>query len=214
MIRRMTERRPVPRLSLLPAKPGETIDRAALGRHLRAIRRARGWTLQEVSHRTGLAVSTISKAERGLIGLAYDKFILLAQKLELDVSELFQPGGRGYANTTLSVTRAGGAPTYETETYVYRMLASDLRSKRMVPMWGKIKAHDARAFSDFISHPGEEFLFVLDGTLTVHLEDRAPIKLERHDSMYFDSAIGHVYVSAGAEDTTILVVCVDDPPGN
>jgi hypothetical protein len=31
--------------------------------------------------------------------------------------------------------------------------------------------------------------------------------------MYFDSAIGHVYVSAGDADTTILVVCVDDPPG-
>lgn len=188
------------------------IDRDVLGRRLRALRRARQWTLADVSARTGLAVSTISKAERGLIGLAYDKFLLLAQRLDLDIADLFPVGDAAQAGDGVSINRAGRAPEHQTANYVYRMLATDRRNKRMVPMWGRIKARDVRDFDEFVRHPGEEFLFVLDGTLSVHIEGRRPIRLNRHDSLYFNSSRGHVYVSAGRSEAVILVVCVEEPP--
>lgn len=187
------------------------IDRDALGRRLRELRRARRWTLADVSARTGLAVSTISKAERGLIGLAYDKFLTLARRLDLDVADLFPvPAAAGDG---ISINRAGRAPEHHTANYVYRMLSTDRRDKRMVPMWGRIKARDVRDFDEFVRHPGEEFLFILEGTLSVHIEGRGkPIRLNRHDSLYFNSDRGHVYVSAGRSEALILVVCVERPP--
>ena len=191
---------------------GAMIDRRTLGQRLRDLRRQRGWTLADVSRRTGLAISTISKAERGRIGLAYDKFAALARGLGLDVTELFGAEGQRFGTGALTVTRRGEAPEHETATYLYRMLCTGLRRKRMVPMYGRIKAHDRRDFGEFVRHPGEEFLFVLDGTLDVHLDGEAPIRLKARDAVYFDSSRGHLYVSAGRRDATILVVCSEPGP--
>jgi len=183
------------------------VDRATLGERLRLIRKERGWTLAEVSDRSGLAVSTISKVERGRMSLAYDKFVQLADGLGLDVAELFAPSGREFARRSVAVTRAGEAECHETDLYVYEMLCSELRNKQMIPMAGRIKAHDVREFRDFVRHRGEEFLIVLSGTLEVHLEGREPILLEPHECIYFDSSMGHAYVSAGVADATVVVVC-------
>ncbi|MBT3788954.1 MAG: helix-turn-helix transcriptional regulator [Alphaproteobacteria bacterium] len=184
-----------------------TLDRYSLGERLRQIRKENGWTLVEVAKRSGLATSTVSKVERGLMSLAYDRFMQLADGLEVDVSELFTPEGESFAPESFAITRAGEAGHHETDLYVYDMLGADLSHKQMVPMFGIIRAHDVRDFSEFVKHPGEEFLMVLEGELEVHIEGREPVQLGVHDSIYFDSGMGHLYVSAGKKDTKIIVVC-------
>ena len=42
--------------------------------------------------------------------------------------------------------------------------------------------------------------------MTVHLEGREPVCLNVGDSIYFDSAVGHLYASDGVADARILVV--------
>ncbi len=183
------------------------LDRISLGERLRQIRKEHHWTLAEVAERSGLAVSTVSKVERGLMSLAYDRFMQLSKGLEVDVGELFTPTGEAFAPKSFSVTRASEAQHHETELYEYEMLSADLRNKQMIPMMGRIRAHDVREFDEFVRHTGEEFLMVLDGTLEVHVEGREPVTLNPHDSIYFDSGMGHLYVSAGDKDATIVVVC-------
>lgn len=193
---------------LIPVlEPSETASEANLGARVRDIRKARNWTLKEVSSRTGLAISTISKMERGEISLTYDRFMRLAQGIGMDVGELFDEQAESFSQGTVSVTRAGEAPLHNSATYDYDMLASDVTGKHMVPMIGHIKAHSFASFEDYISHPGEEFIYVLDGDLAVHLKGREPIQLTKGDSIYFDSAMGHAYVSTGEQDATVLGVC-------
>ncbi|PNB45040.1 transcriptional regulator, partial [Pseudomonas sp. FW305-130] len=43
-----------------------------LGQCLKAARQARGLTLKQVAERTGMALSTLSKVENGLMSLTYD----------------------------------------------------------------------------------------------------------------------------------------------
>ena len=188
-------------------EPNTTATETDLGARAREIRKARKWTLKEVSNKTGLAISTISKMERGEISLTYDRFMRLAQGLGLDVGELFDAQAEGFAFGTVSVTRAGEAPLHRSSTYDYDMLASNVTGKHMVPMVGRIKAHSFEAFEDLISHPGEEFIYVIDGTVMVHLKGRSSITLEKGDSIYFDSGLGHAYVSTGGTDATVLGVC-------
>ncbi len=188
-------------------EPSEIQSESALGRRVREMRKAKGCKLADLAARTGLAVSTISKMERGEISLTYDRFIRLAQGLGLDVGELFDPGAESFASGSVSVTRARMAPVHETPTYYYEMLNSDLTGKHMVPMIGMVHAHSIAEFSAFISHPGEEFVHIIAGSIELHISGREPVRLEAGDSMYFDSGMGHAYVSAGAEDARILVVC-------
>ncbi|MDF2372879.1 MAG: cupin domain-containing protein [Rhizobiaceae bacterium] len=62
-------------------------------------------------------------------------------------------------------------------------------------------------FEEFVRHPGQEFLVVMQGAVTVHVEGREPVTLQQGDSIYFDSALGHLYASDGDNDARILVVC-------
>lgn len=188
-------------------EPSRTATEQDLGQRVRKIRKSRKWTLQDVADRTGLAVSTISKMERGEISLTYDRFMRLAQGLGMDVGELFDADAEGFEHGAVSVTRAGEAPLHRSATYDYDMLASDMTGKHMVPMIGHIKAHSFAEFEDFISHPGEEFIYVIKGSLTVHLKGRDPVRLEIGDSIYFDSGLGHAYVSTSDEDTVVVGVC-------
>jgi len=188
-------------------EPNAVASEADLGARVRDISKSRGWTLKEVAIRTGLAISTISKMERGEISLTYDRFMRLAQGLGLDVGELFDSHAEGFTAATVSVTRAGEAPLHRSDTYDYEMLGSDVSGKHMVPMVGRIKAHSFAKFEDYISHPGEEFIYVLEGEITVHLKGKEPVRLTKGDSIYFDSGIGHAYVSGSQADAMVLGVC-------
>ncbi len=200
--RKMTTKKLSPDLA-----PSATATQADLGARVRDIRKARGWKLQDLADRTGLAVSTISKMERGAISLTYDRFMRLAQGLGMDVGDLFTPDTKGFEAGSATLTKSGETKIHETETYVYEMLATEMTGKHMVPMTGEIKAHEIKDFREYVTHPGEEFLYLLSGVLDVCIKGRDPVRLTPGDSLYFDSALEHLYVSASPENARILVVC-------
>ncbi|MFZ2100537.1 MAG: XRE family transcriptional regulator [Oricola sp.] len=182
-------------------------QRLEFGRRIRQLRRDKGWTLAELAQRAGLALSTISKAERGIIALTYDRLALLAKGLEVDMAAFFSAEGKSFTPGSFAVARKGDFRRQETRNYVYEMLFPELWHKSMSPMMGTLKARDVMDFEEFVRHPGQEFLVVMEGSVTVHVEGREPVTLSQGDSIYFDSAIGHLYSSDGEKDARILVVC-------
>lgn len=199
---------PVPVPVRAPVDPAAQ-NRADFGRRLRALRRERGWTLAQLAERSGVAISTISKAERGIMAPTYDRMLQLARGCGVDMAEFFAPEGQSFAPGGFAVAPAGTFARQETGNYVYEMLFPELRHKAMTPMLGTLRADTALAFEDFVRHPGQEFLLVLEGSVTVHAEGRAPVTLKPGDSLYFDSARGHLYAAAGPQDARILVVCTE-----
>ncbi len=180
----------------------------SVGERLRSLRKARGWTLQEVSARTGIAVSTLSKAERGQATLTYDRMVQLADGLALDVAELFGRDLPQLTRGSISLCRYGTAPLYETLYYTYGMANAEMAGKQMTPMFGTIRARSITEFAELIRHPGEEFTIVLEGRVEVHIEGRKPQLLERHDTIYFDSSLGHAYVSVGPTEALVMCICI------
>lgn len=187
------------------------IDHKSVGTRLRHARKARDLTLMQLSKQSGIAVSTISKAERGDIALTYDKFAALAHALNVDFDTIFgrtkRKAGDGPMQPTL--TRSGTQPVYDTPNYEYGMIANDLTGKRMVPMRAHIRARKLDDFPDYIRHSGEEFVFLLKGQLELRFENGTAFRLDQGDSLYFDSAVGHVYLSVGKDEAEVLVCCVD-----
>src|SRR6201986_3348494 len=60
-----------------------------LGSLLRGVRKRNGWTLAEMSERTDIPVSTLSKVEHDRLTLTYDKLLQISQRLNVRMSELF-----------------------------------------------------------------------------------------------------------------------------
>ncbi|OWJ62148.1 helix-turn-helix domain-containing protein [Paraburkholderia caledonica] len=186
------------------------LDHKLVGAHLRQARKARALTLAELSERSGIAVSTISKAERGDIALTYDKFAALAHSLELEFDAIFGRRRKPAAGAMKpSFTAAGKQQIYDTPNYEYGMLANSLTGKRMMPMRAHIHARAVSDFPEYIRHSGEEFVFLLSGKLELRFENGKSFKLMPGDSLYFDSSVGHIYLSVGDEDADALVCCVD-----
>lgn len=193
-----------------PIDASSQIDHKAVGARLRDARKARGLTLMQLSEQSGIAVSTISKAERGDIALTYDKFAALAHALQLDFDAIFGRAKRAAASPMEPAFTASGAQMiYDTPNYEYGMLANDLTGKRMVPMRAHVRARKLSDFPDYIRHSGEEFVFLLDGTLELRFETGKVFQLKQGDSLYFDSSVGHVYLSTGKKPAEVLVCCVD-----
>jgi predicted transcriptional regulator len=62
-------------------------NRPTLGRILKELRRHRNWTLREMSERSGIPVSTLSKVENDRLTLTYDKLAQLSEHHEIPISE-------------------------------------------------------------------------------------------------------------------------------
>lgn len=164
-------------------------------------------TLQQLSVRSGLAVSTISKVENNQISPTYENILRLADGLEVDVAELFTRAPSAMASGRRSITRRGKGAKHRSPQYEYEMLCADLSRKQFIPLVTTIRAHSVSEFPELPRHWGEEFIFVVSGTVELHTDYYEPLRLERGDSCYFDSMMGHAVVSAGAEDAVVLWVC-------
>lgn len=184
-------------------------DRAQMGARLRAIRKARRLTLKALSARCGVALSTLSKIELGQIAVSYEKFGAVAQALEVDIAALFDARAEplpGAAPPIAVRSTLATAPRYDEGHYAFRMLATDFPARRMTPVHGTIAARSRADFPDYIRHGGQEFVMVLAGRVRLEFETGQTIELARHESAYFDSGVGHVYLSTGRGDAQVIVV--------
>jgi transcriptional regulator with XRE-family HTH domain len=185
------------------------LTQARPGAVLKEQRLARGWTLADVSARTGLPVSTLSKVENDKISLTYDKLVRLSQGLGIDISRLF--GGADAPQRAVtgrrSVTRSTEGRAIETRNYGHRYVAADLLNKGFIPIVAEVRARSLAEFGELVSHPGEEFAYVLEGTVDLYTSLYAPLRLHVGDSIYFDSGMGHAYIAAGDGPCRVLSVC-------
>lgn len=180
------------------------------GLALRSLRKHKQLTLADVSAQTGLPISTLSKIENGKMSLSYDKLARLSAALEVDIAQLFKsvaataPTG---VQGRRSITRVGEGFAVETENYSHLYPGADLLNKRLVPIVAEPNARSLAEFGVLVRHPGEEFVYVLEGTVDVHTDLYAPARLEAGDSMYFDSGMGHAYIAVGLKRCRVLSIC-------
>ncbi|MDQ0462668.1 transcriptional regulator with XRE-family HTH domain [Caulobacter ginsengisoli] len=186
-------------------------DQPTLGRLLRGLRDRNNWTLKEMSERTGIPISTLSKVEHDRLTLTYDKLQQLSQRLNIRMSELFaEPGAAAEAAVTArrSIGDVDQSIRVNTRNYDYYYLCPELRRKRMIPVLVRIRAKNVQEFGELVQHSGEEFIYVVEGRIEIHTEFYDPILLEAGQSIYLDSSMGHAYVAAeGCEEATVLGVC-------
>ena len=188
-------------------------ERPTLGRILKELRGHRNWTLREMSERSGIPVSTLSKVENDRLTLTYDKLLQLSERLHVPIGELFaeaEPAEEG-VTARRSIGRLDDAIRVTTPNYDYYYLCTELRRKRMVPILTRIRAKSLAEFGDLVSHHGEEYIHVLEGTIVVHTQFYDPVTLHTGEAIYIDSNMGHAYVAADdCEEALVLGVCSSD----
>jgi len=183
---------------------GDDGDRQ-IGGHLKVLRAARGMTLDRLAVATGLTKSYLSKIQNSRKLPPIATLSRIAQALGTGIGSFFgdilearEGASIVRGNERLPVVRGGTAFGYD-----YVSLAHKRLSKRMEPFVftfpSKIDRHV------FFDHGGEEFVFILSGTVEFQVGDER-WTLEEGDSIYFDAAIPHRGWSVGRDAKALVVV--------
>ena len=183
---------------------GDDGDRQ-IGGHLKVLRAARGMTLDRLAVATGLTKSYLSKIQNSRKLPPIATLSRIAQALGTGIGSFFgdilearEGASVVRRNERLPVVRGGTAFGYD-----YVSLAHKRLSKRMEPFVftfpSKIDRHV------FFDHGGEEFVFILSGTVEFQVGDER-WTLEEGDSIYFDAAIPHRGWSVGRDAKALVVV--------
>ncbi|WP_432474450.1 helix-turn-helix domain-containing protein [Amphritea sp. HPY] len=184
------------------------VEPLELGKRVREIRLSQNLTLEEASKLTGLARSTLSKIENEQISPTFTAVNKLVKGLGIDIPQLFTqptkkaPGSGGRRD----ITRSGEGKPHPTPTYEHELLATQLTSKKMIPFKTTVRTHSWDEYEDWVRHDGEEFLYVLSGSIMFYSEFYEPIELNVGDSAYYDCEMGHALISTSEQDAEIIWV--------
>lgn len=186
---------------------------------LKNLRRQNHWTLADVSRRTGVPASTLSRIENDQISPTFDLLLRLSQGLAIDLAQLLSMGkpaavaGSGQSGRR-SVNRHDAGSVVRMPGCVLHYLSTDLLNKQMSPVVSEYSAGSLAEFGELMTHPGEEFLYVLDGELELHTECYSPVVLGVGESIYFDSSMGHAYVARGGRPCRALSISTVPEPSS
>lgn len=191
--------------------PEKTSTDQSLGHRIRALRQAKGWTLEQASQSSGLARSTLSKIENDQMSPTYDALIKLAAGFGTDLSELFAAPQEPMGVGRRSINRAGTGTLHKTPYYEHVLLCNDLSNKDMVPFRSRVVARRFEEFDDWSRHVGEEFVYVLSGQIRLYTEFYEPVDLGPGDSWYIDSRMGHRVISLSDDPAEVLWMSTTNP---
>jgi len=194
-------------------------EKNTLGGLIRLLRQRNGWTLRQMSKQVGIPLSTLAKVEADKLSLTYDKLQQFTSRLGLTMTEFLahtevrtQGASQPVVTARRSLATGGNSIQISTPNYDYEYLCADLREKRMVPILTRIRAHDLTEFGEKVRHQGEEFIFVLEGSIEVHLQFYTSVTLTAGQGIYLDSTMGHAYVAKNCESALVLGVCSSEDP--
>ena len=181
-----------------------------IGKALQRLRKDNSWTLSTVSAKTGVAISTLSKIENNQSSPNYDVLIRLAEGLGVDFVELVKGGSFStFAPGSRTITRNRETTRHHAPLGEYHVLSSEIAKKSLQPML--VRLPPGKETPEILcSHWGEEFLYVLSGSLKFFMEPYRETLLKRGDSVHFDGVVPHGFVAVGDEEAWILAVCLSD----
>lgn len=177
-----------------------------VGERLRQLRLRHQKTLKEVAGATGLSVSFLSAVERGHSGASIASLRAVMKVYGVDWREVF-----GVAVEQRSrLVRPEDRPVTRWPNDI-RFEDLSTTGSLMDPAVMYFPPHTGSG--EHFSHVGEEFIYVLSGTLFVELKDNdsepRTYRLTSRDCLYFPSSVPHSWWTEG-EDAEVIYV--DSPP--
>lgn len=187
----------------IPDTEPESVER--IGGRIRALRKEKGLSLSELSNLTGFETDLLEGIENGAVHPQLGTILRLSKALDSAFGRLVS--GRG--DRLYAVCRRGERKVVSRSTgkagekalYTYMALASEVKGRHMEALLVKLEENPDEEMS---VHDGEEFIFVLDGTVRFKIGDDTH-ELSPGDSVYYLSTTPHM-IAAQSGKATILAV--------
>ena len=182
-------------------RAGASLPAGGSGGRLRQARLQRKLALADVGKAVGVSVGFLSALERGQMSASVGTLRKLAAFFDLNVLDFFasdDPPQAVVRPNERKVLEAG--PGVRMDLLAWGDTVMEPHLFHVAPGKGSGSPY---------AHPGEEFLFVLQGELEISLEGERH-RLRSGDSLYFDSSTPHTWRNPGKKETRIL--WINTPP--
>jgi transcriptional regulator with XRE-family HTH domain len=184
------------------------VKKLHIGKKIRDLRKKAGLVLQDLSDRTGLSKPLLSQIEKGVVSPPIATLLKISKALNVNIGFFFQDNT---LEEKVVLVRKDESKVIdsrffgrEESGYYYEALAYKKSKKYMEPFLVEFKRKRVDQLSYF-SHDGEEFIYLLEGTLEFRTEDQQYI-LQPGDSLYFESSAPHAYRAMGRRNARALTV--------
>lgn len=166
---------------------------------IRALRTAAGMTLAQLAAAAQVSPALISQVERGLVDPSLATLRQIARVLGVPLFGLFDASGHQTAPT---ITRAGAESTTSPSGHLTYALKSD-PSGAVEVLYGRLAPGGVSHPTPW-SHPAEECVVVVSGTLVVEVNSERH-QLNAGDSCYFDSRLPHRMINTSDQHVELIV---------
>lgn len=179
-----------------------------IGQKIKALRKEKKLTLQDVANETGFSPALISQIENNNVSPPIATLSKIARFFDVKMSHFFEEGEgttryeivRRHERRIVSrvISKDGTKHGYTYETLSYRK-----KNKKMEPFL--LTVNERAKEETLYNHEGEEFLLILSGTAEIIL-DNERFTLEKGDAVYFDSTVKHRLLSKEGGTVQVLAV--------
>lgn len=178
----------------------------AITSKIKKLRLGKRMTLERLAKETGLTKGYLSRIENSEKAPPLFTLDNVARALGVDITFLLSEDTANIADSDIVLVKKGEGKTVLRRPapygYEYQSLAYKKAGKNMEPYLLSVRLKKQTRGG---GHPGEEFIYVLDGKMKFFYGDRTFL-VEKGDSLYFDSSLSHSAVSLGAKEAKLLCV--------
>jgi len=175
-----------------------------IAERIKGLREIYGITAETLARELEVGAKEYGAYEGGETDIPVGVLCKVAQRFGVELSELLT--GEQPRLHTYALTRKGrGVSVERHRQYRYQSLAHHFIHKKAEPFLVTVDPEPADAPYHLNSHPGQEFSYVLEGTLQVRLGEHE-VTLEEGDSLLFDSGVDHGVKAAGSRPARFLAL--------
>ncbi len=185
------------------------LEEKLITKRLKEIRLDKKLTLENLAKITGFTKGYLSQIENASQPPPIYTLSRISNALGVDVTEFFgrTPAGESYQEITIS--RKNHYKLHNREStpygYIFEDLAPLKKGKNMEPFFVTVGFDRKIDIQKDFRHDGEEFIFVLEGTLKLFFKGHSYV-LEEGDCAYFDADKPHSGMSLGDKEAKLLIV--------
>ena len=178
--------------------PNEVAER------LRGLREACDVAPGELASTLGIPVETYMGYEDGSVDIPISVLYKVVGVFHVDMTELLT--GLSPKLDTYCVVRAGqGISVDRFPGYEYKSVAFNFLHRKMEPLIVHLESGDDEHGKKLVTHPGQEFNYVIDGDVRLTLGKKDVI-LHKGDCCYFNPMIPHGQSAAGPNANFLTVI--------
>ena len=175
-------------------------EKIAVGQRIRMLRTRKELSLRALAELSSLSTNAISLIERGDTSPTVSSLHRLASALGVPITAFFEQHGNGQVIHLKKEQR----PSSATAGVKMENLGSGLPNQQIEPFQMTIKPGGSSTSSQ-ITHPGEEFVYVLEGSLVCKI-NKQKYDLEEGDSLLFLASQPHIYRNQSSGVARILII--------